>query len=182
MSNRVHGKRILRRRADIQQETNYQNYRDNLRLDFQDICGYCGKSIYVSRLQFEIDHLEPKSIAPRKEHDYHNLVYACFQCNRKKYNNTNFIDPASEEYDHHLKRENDGAIITLTDVGVYMAKKFKFESRPIRELWKVMLLREKQELLLQKPYNELSELEKEALYNITKGLEEFMKLFIINRE
>ena len=83
---RVHGNKKLLRRTDIVPKKNYREYEKDLRKDFQDTCGYCGKIVEVSKSDFEIDHFIPKSLAKNKINDYSNLVYSCKQCNRKKIN------------------------------------------------------------------------------------------------
>lgn len=113
---------------------------------------------------FEIDHLIPKKYAKEKENDYNNLVYSCYVCNRKKsdkwpsgdsevqfIDGKGIVDPASDEYDNHLERSENGEIIGKTDVGVYMANEvFKFNERPIREVWQLMELIVKKKRLREK--------------------------------
>ena len=53
-----------------------------------------------------------------------------------------FIDPASEEFDKHLGRKENGEIFPKTDIGKYMCEIFRFEIRPIKIIWKIMRLRE----------------------------------------
>lgn len=38
----------------------------------------------MTKNAIEIDHFVPQRIAPERENDYSNLVYACYECNRKK--------------------------------------------------------------------------------------------------
>lgn len=137
---RIHGTVKICRRSNVVEQTDYQKYRDELREDFGFICGYCGKEEAITSKGFEIDHFVPKSIAPERETDYFNLVYACFTCNRKKskkwptkdkdlHNDgkVGFVDPATDEFDLHLQRNENGDIQGITDVGKYMCKQvFKF--------------------------------------------------------
>lgn len=146
---RIHGEVKINRRKDVARKNQYRDYLIDLQKDFCYICGYCGKSIKVTKNTFEIDHFIPKSFAPELEHEYTNLVYSCFTCNRKKSkkwptadknihhdNKVGFIDPATDEYDLHLERLLDGSIRPLTEVGEYMCNKvFKFNLRPIKEIW-----------------------------------------------
>lgn len=37
----------------------------------------------MTKNAFEIDHFVPQRIAPERENDYSNPVYACYECNRK---------------------------------------------------------------------------------------------------
>lgn len=158
---RIHGEVQIRRRRDIKIKSKYGEYLEDLKDDFHSICGYCGKSIKVTKNTFEIDHLVPKSFAPDLENEYSNLVYSCFTCNRKKSkkwptedkdlhhnDKVGFADPASEEYDLHLARLSDGNIQPLTEVGKYMCNKvFKFNLRPIREIWMCEQIISRQEKL-----------------------------------
>ncbi len=158
---RIHGEIFIKRRTEIEQEDDYHKYESALSEDFGHICGYCGKSELVTRKGFEIDHFVPLRIAKERKYDYSNLVYSCFSCNRKKsgkwptedkqnqHNNiVGFIDPASSDYDQHLKRTDFGDIIGLTDVGNYMCNKgFKFSLRPMKEIWTCTKILEKHALL-----------------------------------
>lgn len=50
------------------------------------------------------------------------------------------MDPADQEFDKHLERNTQGKIIAKTSVGAYMVKKLKFETRPIRTIYKLNML------------------------------------------
>ncbi len=158
---RIHGEVKVKRRTDICGENDYHKYEGALSEDFGHICGYCGKSELVTSKGFEIDHFVPVRIASERESDYSNLVYSCFTCNRKKSKKwptedkdinhdgqVGFIDPATDEYDKHLRRTEEGDIVGLTNVGIYMCKKgFKFSVRPIKEIWTCNKILEKQAIL-----------------------------------
>jgi uncharacterized protein (TIGR02646 family) len=164
---RVHGKVIIKRRNNIEYKSDYTKYLPELKEDFHCICGYCGKSKRVARKGFEIDHFIPKSFDKSLTNEYGNLVYSCYLCNRKKSSNwpTNdknihhnesvgFVDPATDEYDLHIERKEDGNINPITKVGEYMCETFQFSQRPIKESWKCERIFELQEEL----ENKLSEL------------------------
>ncbi len=161
---RIHGDKRIERRLSVEHRTPYGKYRDILREDFQRICGYCGKSELVTKNAFEIDHFIPIKYAPGRKEDYTNLVYSCYECNRKKarkwpskdsniqfVNGKGFVDPASEEYDVHLERDETGNIIGKTDAGQYMVQiGFEFDKRPMREIYKAMMLIDKKKKLREK--------------------------------
>lgn len=161
---RIHGEKIIARRSNVGKRSPYGEYLEILRKDFGNICGYCGKSELVTKNTFEIDHFIPKKYAPELEEDYSNLVYSCYECNRKKaskwpsknrhiqfVNGVGFIDPASKEYDEHIERDGEGNIIGKTAAGQYMVQVgFEFDKRPMREIYKAMLLLEKKQLLREK--------------------------------
>ena len=46
---RTHGDKIVMRRSVVEKRTPYGEYLDILREDFAGICGYCGKSEYVTK-------------------------------------------------------------------------------------------------------------------------------------
>lgn len=161
---RIHGEKIITRRANVEKRSPYSEYLDILKEDFGRICGYCGKSEYVTKNMFEIDHFIPKKYAPELKEDYSNLVYSCYECNRKKSSKwpsknkdiqfveeVGFVDPASKEYDKHLERDIQGNIVGKTAAGQYMVQVgFEFDKRPMREIYKAMLLIEKKEQLRRK--------------------------------
>jgi len=152
---RIHGSKTIRRRDNIVPQNDYSNYRRELREDFCCICGYCGMHERVLHAKMEIDHFVPDRIDDERKNDYYNLIYACFQCNRKKrgcwptenkalHNDgtKGFVDPATQAYDDHLSRRDDGTIEALTDVGRYMFQTLRFDIRVTDIIWKASLLRE----------------------------------------
>lgn len=161
---RIHGDKVITRRQEIDVREEYHAYLPELQEDFKHICGYCGKSEDVAKNGFEIDHFVPKKYAKTRENDYTNLVYSCFECNRKKaskwpsknpdiqfVDGEGFVDPASGDYDTHLERNLDGSIVGKTSAGEYMVSKgFMFDQRPIREIWKAMQLIEKKKRIQEK--------------------------------
>ncbi|SEP31706.1 HNH endonuclease [Propionispora vibrioides] len=192
---RIHGEVKITRRDGIATQANYQKYQNYLSEDFHHRCGYCGKKEIVTTKGFEIDHFVPETLAPERETDYYNLVYSCFTCNRKKSkkwptNDKNimndgkvgFIDPATEEFDLHLHRRPDGSIEGLTDIGKYMCSKaFKFDMRPIRELWLCSEILSRQELLECKIAT-MSPEESVEYININKQLKELYQLLFSKKE
>ncbi len=191
---RVHGKYRIQRRGGLDPRP-YSDYEPELREDFHNICGYCGKSEAVSRKGFEIDHFIPKSLAKDRVNSYENLVYSCFTCNRKKgakwptedvancHNGcVGFCDPATDEYDTHLKRDDNGRIISCSPVGEYMLKKaFHFNRRPTEEIWKAMRIVElKKELRLK--WSELKPEEQAEYVRIDAELEELLGYIFEKKE
>lgn len=173
----------------------YGKYLDALKEDFSGICGYCGKSENVTRNTFEIDHFIPKIIAPELVNEYSNLVYSCYECNRKKsskwlsknkdiqfVNGEGFVDPASGEYDQHLERNKGGDIVAKTVAGQYMVSEgFEFDKRPMREVYKAMLLIEKKHLLREKMQRASVE-ELQTYIEIDKALEQLQLILFDKKE
>jgi len=161
---RVHGDKVITRRQEIDAREDYHAYLPELQKDFKHLCGYCGKSEIVAKNGFEIDHFVPLKYAKSRKNDYTNLVYSCFECNRKKsskwlsknpdiqfVDEEGFVDPASEDYDIHLERDLDGNIVGKTPAGKYMVSEgFKFDQRPIKEIWTAMQLIERKKRLQEK--------------------------------
>lgn len=172
---RIHGDKVITRSREIKPKSDYHAYLSELQEDFKHICGYCGKSEAVAKNAFEIDHFVPLKYAKNRENDYANLVYSCFECNRKKsdkwpsedphiqfVDERGFVDPASSDYDIHMERSADGNIVGKTHSGEYMVSEgFKFTERPVKEVWKAMQLIEKKKKLQEKmqalPENQLKE-------------------------
>ncbi len=192
---RIHGKVKIKRRTDIEQKSTHDKYLEDLRIDFHYICGYCGKTEELTSKGFEIEHITPLNIDPDREVDYTNLAYCCFTCNRKKLgkwptNDKNImhdgvvgiVDPATDEYDVHLSRNSSGEIVGLTPLGTYICKEiFKFDQRPMEEIWKFMQLIEKKKLLREKP----EKLNKDKLIEYIKldeQIDELYKIFFNKRE
>lgn len=155
---RVHGDKIIRRRTDYKKQNDIQKYTKILREDFGNMCGYCGKDLDIIKCPYQKDHLIPKDIAKKVARldlltDYNNLVYSCRVCNRYKWNRwpfenvdkthdnkLGFVDPASDEFDEHLARNEQGKIVPLTDVGKYMCDVFNFSNRLTEIWWKLSII------------------------------------------
>lgn len=193
--NRVHGKIQISRQSNVKPLKPYSKYRENLRNDFGRICGYCGKSELVTKNSFEIDHFIPQRLAPEKTDDYTNLVYACYECNRKKsgkwpsedknvqfIDGKGFVDPASDEYDNNLVRDDGGNIIGVTDAGKYMVEiGFEFDKRPIKEIYKAMQLIEKRHQLEEK-IKTLSSEESQQYIEFSVALQKLQEILFDNKE
>ena len=132
---RIHGEKNIARRIPVEKRSPYTEYMDILREDFGGVCGYCGKSEYVTKNAFEIDHFIPRKYAPELVDEYTNLVYSCYECNRKKaskwlskdpniqfVDGKGFVDPASGEYDRHLERDRQGNIVGKTPGNIWYIK------------------------------------------------------------
>ena len=139
--NSIH--RVKPQRTCTKIEKNYKNYKEDLRGDFNQRCGYCDDwdYYYGGKRIYHIDHFKPHSISkflPLK-HEYSNLVYSCPFCNISKSNKwqdiNGFIDPCNKEYDNHIKRDNSGKIIYISSQGEYIWKNLKLYLRRHELLW-----------------------------------------------
>ena len=192
---RVHGDKKIKRRTNIEEKNNYSDYKRELSEDFYHICGYCGKPESVTTNGFEPDHFVPCRIAPERKCDYSNLVNSCYTCNHKKLGKwptedknilndgkVGFVDPTSEEFDQHLRRQDDGSIIGISSVGKYMCNDvFKFNLRPIHEIWLCSEIILKKEILQQR-VGKLSESEKNKYIELDIKLEQLKQVLFDKRE
>lgn len=139
----------------------WSEHKPDLREDFNEHCGYCGSYDGFRNTWFEVDHFIPKSFFERlgniSTEDYFNLVYSCKFCNNKKLkkwptqrediynkNDEGFVDPCDTDFDNHLYRTDDGAIMWHTNLGRWMATVgFKFDEREysIKLLWNLNEIR-----------------------------------------
>lgn len=157
---RVHDDKTIIRRAGVSKLNQYQDARDILTEDFFGMCGYCGKNGKRLHQKFHIDHFVPKKRDPDREKDYYNLVLACPKCNLSKANKwpTNdinkpndgevgFLDPATAEFDEHIKRNKDGYVMGKTPLGRVMCKLLNLDIRRSDLYWKISLLYRQQDEL-----------------------------------
>jgi hypothetical protein len=96
----------------------YGDYKPFLRDEFTFRCVYClERELWHPNWDgsFSADHFIPKAVAPDRETDYENLVYACVRCN--SYKNTNLIslDPTQVAFSTHFTVSEDGHIAGLSE-------------------------------------------------------------------
>lgn len=127
---------------------NWALHKDDLQVDFNNSCAYCGSYDGYKHTYFEVDHFIPKDFIIKNKLsislvEYSNLVYSCKFCNNNKLdkwpsqsqtvshlNDKGFIDPCDAEYNNHLYRTSEGAILWKSDLGEWMAKEaFHFDIR-----------------------------------------------------
>ena len=190
----IHGNVKIKRRTNIDSRP-YSKYEEELREDFHNLCGYCGKSEAVTTKGFEIDHFVPQRLDDNLKDVYSNLVYSCFTCNRKKgkkwptedpeiHNDgyVGFVDPASDEYNNHLGRDDQGKILSYTPVGEYMSDHvFKFGERPTDIIWKAMKIIDLKQSL-QKRIKKMSQSEMQEYVAIDQELEQLMTYIFKKKE
>lgn len=145
-----------KRRHNIQTKPHYRQYREELAIDFDHHCGYCGDRDSPRKESFEIDHFIPKKyLKTISENDYTNLVYACRSCNNAKRakwptksetltNNgrCGWIDPCNDLYDEQFERSETGAIIAKTEIGQWMYENLNFWKKQHEVLWNIEQLNE----------------------------------------
>ena len=142
-------------RSNINIQGSYRKYKDVLRDDFDNRCGYCdARDRYFGGVSnAHIDHFAPRSRFPQLTDFYGNLVYSCPFCNRAKSDkwigsNPNvpnngiigFVDPCCTEFDRHLVRRSSGEIIPLSELGKFMIHNLKLQLIRHQFIWKIQTL------------------------------------------
>ncbi len=168
----------------------YKSYKDNLRNDFNNRCGYCDDlDMYCGgKRNYHIDHFKPHSIPEfeKLKHTYDNLVYSCPYCNGAKSNkwqNVNgFIDPCDPNYGKHIERHSTGQIISKSKVGDYIFINLSLGLFRHKLLWNIEKLdSQKKQLLniIEIKKNEENNLIPiyEALTEIVKKLDSYIEIF-----
>lgn len=192
---RVHGRFKIRRR--VLAITDWKKHKTDLEKDFYGICGYCGKHFRATFCESQIDHFIPKHKYPRYKNQYSNLVLACKVCNNKKRDDwpsndpaksitddgkKGYVDPATDEFDNHLERCENGSIIGKTDVGKYMAKRLGFDYRPISEIHKIMEIYDAINILNERSKRGNTLYKTEHLVELFNAIEELRQQIHIKKE
>lgn len=186
-------------RSAVVPKAKYQEYREDLKTDFNSRCGYCDDADqYADKSCFHIDHFAPKSQFPDLELEYNNLVYSCRFCNiHKSYHwigsdaavpndgNTGFIDPCCDTYSVNVLRDNHGKIYGDTNLGKYIVKRLHLHLLRHQYLWQARRLRELRdeaglliEKMAQNKFNKSDVFSELALrfVDLTKRIDEYEQL------
>ena len=149
-------------RSDVGERARYQCYKEDLRRDFKERCGYCDDpdEFFGGVEGYHIDHFAPKSEFPQLETEYSNLVYSCRYCNGKKSNkwvgndysishngSEGFIDPCDKAYEYHLDRDADGCIFGRSKLGRYMVNNLHLFLLRHQFIWQTQRLAERRDKL-----------------------------------
>jgi len=127
--------------------SDYEKYRQLLRVDFRYRCAYCERTESYLRGDegFEIDHFKPRRFRELLA-NYQNLYYSCRKCNRHKWETWpsdeelsegfRFSDPCAEDmYLSHLQEGADGRLEALTNCGRYTRDHIRLD-RPTLVEWR----------------------------------------------
>ncbi|MDM8159064.1 HNH endonuclease signature motif containing protein [Labilibaculum sp. K2S] len=129
----------------------YQNHKSDLKIDFNNRCGYCDDHATWRSSFYEIDHFVPKQYLSGKEiTDYGNLVYSCRYCNNSKRakwptgdkNNPNdgkagFEKPWTSDYSNIFRRDDKGRIVSDSDLGNWMIKNLNLGLKRHSIIWQL---------------------------------------------
>lgn len=194
-----------RRRAEPAVYTDYKAYRDDLKQDFNNRCGYTDCNDRWWGIKFQVDHFAPQNpkditdpTKKRKFEDlactYTNLVYACPQVNNAKRNlwvsddpqkpivdNKGLLDPCDFDYNQHFSRTNEGRIVARdgSPVAAYMVDKLKLYLFRYELYWRIDELHERKSKLheLRRDQTIMSRYSTEINELIAELDEEFHKYF-----
>lgn len=162
----------------------YRDHKEDLKLDYQNRCGYCNDMDTWRNTWYEIDHFVPdKYWVTIKSTDYSNLVYACRSCNNAKrrhwptkdekihnHNDEGFIDPCDDKYDSQFSRLENGRIVPETKLGQWMyntLKLYKPQHEIICNIEQLdNLIIECKKILAVMPENESNNKTKDLLLNL----------------
>ncbi|CAI2040048.1 Uncharacterised protein [Serratia fonticola] len=121
----------------------YGRYKPYLAKDFYNRCGYtnCPDFWFGGTGNFHIDHFIPwkkHPTQPNLKTDYSNLVYCCSYVNiLKSDDETAYLDPCTEDYNHHFLRDDFGNILAnkKSSKAVYMHNKLKLYLKRYQIIW-----------------------------------------------
>lgn len=135
------------------QLSSYRLYKDHLRKDFYNKCGYtdCSDFWFGGKRNFQIDHFKSQSKHPKLINVYSNLVYSCSYINRAKSDDDegDYIDPCDTDYNEHFYRDKLGNIYPEKEStsANYMYIQLKLYLRRYSIIWMLEQLEEKMEFL-----------------------------------
>jgi hypothetical protein len=143
---------IFRRRSDPPAVSNYTQYKQALREDFQYRCAYCmlheGDPYGGGFHHFQIDHFRPRNKFPDLINTYRNLYYACSWCNRAKGATWPsdpeqtlgylFVDPCVEDLytTHSTFDPSTGKLNSRTNAGDFTITEIRLNRRMFKRLRK----------------------------------------------
>lgn len=184
-------------------KTRYIDYRDDLRNDFNQRCGYTDCLDMWWAGGFQVDHFAPQN--PKlndatkeakflaKQHSYENLIYACPQVNRAKSNDwasddpdisileeRGYLHPCDVNFNDYFERTNTGGIVPKDDpIARYMWSKLRLYLKRYELYWRLDQIIEKLEklIVLKDTVNLPDEIKTEALAGIAELVEEQLKYF-----
>lgn len=181
------------RRTDVRVKEKYGSYRNDLKKDFYDRCGYCDCPRVETMENYHIDHFIPRekfvdAHGPAVLDAYSNLVYSCPHCNIQKSDtwpsdniaqnvveNKGFVCPCSEDYETLFKRNSSGEIIPQTKLAEYIYSELKLSMARFSIIWKMEKINEQLQELEKQNIPELETLIGQLSRDYLKLLNEFKK-------
>lgn len=142
-------------------KTDYKDYREHLRRDFNGRCGYTDCLDVWWGDGFNVDHFAPKKPNVQdpakfqkfaeKINIYKNLIYACPQVNRAKGNDwpsddpevnilgdKGYLDPCEVDFNDYFERTNSGWIVPQNNpIAKYMWTKLKLYLKRYEIYWRI---------------------------------------------
>ncbi|MCM3620334.1 HNH endonuclease [Sutcliffiella horikoshii] len=113
---------------------------EKLKKEFNNCCAYCRSPLGVTDAG-SISHFLPKSKYPSFAYNLENLVLSCNYCSRLKGNkmpldkngNEIIINPKTDVYEDHIKTDNNGVLIGVTNKGINTIELFQLNRKPLIE-------------------------------------------------
>ena len=132
-------------RSAVPSKTRYQDYREELRLDFWYSCAYCTiTEMEASGVSFEIDHYEPQKWFPALAHIYDNLMWCCRLCNGQKKEEyptdamraagLRFYRPDRDDPDEHFEIVNIKDLRPKSRAGEYSIEVIRLNRQQLKKL------------------------------------------------
>jgi hypothetical protein len=113
--------------------------RAEVRIHYDERCGYCGVHETEAATELEIDHFQPRSAGGSDAID--NLVYCCTTCNRFKgdfwpksdpHTTTHrLLHPKLDNLTEHVQYEQDGQIIGITETAMFHIARLRLNRPPL---------------------------------------------------
>ena len=150
------------RRTDVAVQSDYRDYRNGLKQDFNSRCGYTDCNDMWWGVKFQVDHFAPQNPkitdAVKKQKfealscTYTNLVYACPQVNNAKRNlwvsddpeaavvgDEGLLDPCNADYNEYFQRTDEGRIVPRDGslLAAYMIDKLKLYLFRYELYWRI---------------------------------------------
>jgi len=112
----------------------YAEYRSQVREDFEERCAYCllHEDWAAGEDGFHLDHFRPRGLFPHLENDFYNLYYACYPCNKWKWQHWPsqelervgicFVDLCKDDFNKHFELTADGKLLPVSPAGEYTTK------------------------------------------------------------
>ncbi len=137
----------LKRKFNPSPRRNYQEYKPELRMEFDYSCCWCDISEFEAGgvQSLSVEHYKHKNRFPELRLDYENLLYACNRCNGHKstyepsiiqrWMKKVILNPYLHDYELHLNR-HDSTWLGTSTMGVFNIERLHLNTKRLIELRK----------------------------------------------
>jgi HNH endonuclease len=165
--------RLVKRSSPLPR-SQYADYRQELRRDFEFSCAYCTMlELEAMGIGFEIDHYDPVTHNAALANEYTNLVYSCDSCNGRKSSYLPEPDPARPEvrllrpdlddFDEHAEMKTDLHLKERTPAGRYTIKLIGLNRKTLLRLRQIRRDAQASDAFVQNGLRGLSEMRADEL-------------------